>query len=98
MNDSTKLERKQRDQLNRIHKLIPGTQRLFELENIVARLQADFDTIDFPNQDSAESYKADMLFLSRLAWDLTEMRHTIYPNKRHNSRYDTGAPHRGPRP
>lgn len=98
MTESTKLERQQRDQINRINKLVPGLQRVYELENIVIRLEADAETIDFPDDDTADSYRADILFLNRLAWDLMEMRHALYPNQRHNNRYDAGEMPRRPRP
>lgn len=93
----TKAERRLTDRINRYRKLIPGMKRVFELEAIVARLGADLDSIDFPDPGAKESYQADVLFLERLAWDLTEMRHAVNPGQRHNNRFDVGQL-RGARP
>ncbi len=93
----TKTERKQRDSLNRYRKLVPGMKRIYELEAIAVRLGADVDFIDFPDDEAKASYEADVLFLERLAWDLTEMRHAVSPQQRHNNRFD-GGELRGERP
>ncbi len=95
---STKLERKQRDELNRIAKLVPGLKRVYDLENIVVKLEADIDYIPFVAEEAKESYTADVLFLKRLAWDLHEMRRALGRNNRQAGRGWDPDDFRGERP
>ena len=95
----TKLERKQRDELNRISKLVPGLKRVYDLENLIERFAADRDLIEYDGGEEAlDSFDADVLFLRRLAWDLHEMRKVLGRNNRQAGRNWNPEGWRGPRP
>ncbi len=65
----TKLERRQRDDLNRYRKLTVGQERIWTLQRIAAMTEYDADNTDESGGDE-KSLRADALFLRRLAWDL----------------------------
>jgi hypothetical protein len=100
--ESTKLERKQRDELNRISKLVPGLKRVYDLENVVARMEADLDYLAeagyFTTDEARAEAWMDVLFLKRLAWDLHEMRKALGRNNRQAGRGWDPEEMRGPRP
>jgi hypothetical protein len=73
--ESTKTERKLRDALNRILKLVPSIRRLQELDRIAMELDAEADQLNrYGFVANADGLKADALYLRRLEYDLTSMR------------------------
>ena len=99
---STKLERRQRDNLNRIANLIPGSHRIWELSRIANELDAEADTLqrlETPGADP-DGLRNDALFLRRLEYDLVSMREAVgRPVRGSGSRkYDPTQWPRGPRP
>ena len=93
--ESTKLERKLRDALNRISKLIPSVHRLQVLDRIAMELEAEADRESNRVQQAVthgssfeavdvDGLKADALYLRRLEYDLTSMREakaSVQPKK-----------------
>ena len=71
---TTKTERKLRDRVHRIAKLMPGRHRIYSLERITSFLEAD---IDLGSVEDTEGAREDVLFLKRLAYDLHEIRNSI---------------------
>lgn len=106
--ETTKRERKLRDALNRITKLIPSVRRISELDRIAVELEAEADTInqlDDATRGDPFGLRADALFLRRLEYDLTSMREakaSVAPKKektmRASSKYDSANWPRGERP
>ena len=95
----TKWERKLQYQLNRVMKLLPGKQRIWELGRFVMELEMAAEDTDDPAL--RDSLIEDALFLSRLEWDLAEMRDALRGNPRRTvaaSRLDPSLYPRGPRP
>ena len=105
--ESTKLERKLRDALNRICKLVPSIHRLQILDRIAMELDAEAGKASqVPTLGAdAEGLAADALYLRRLEYDLTSMREakaTVQPKKEQTmkagSKYETSQWPRGERP
>ena len=106
--ESTKLERKLRDALNRILKLVPSIQRLQVLDRIAMELDAEaemFDQLAISTYGDPEGLRADALFLRRLEYDLTSMREvktSAMPKKKStmgaSSKYEPSQWPRGERP
>lgn len=106
--ESTKRERKLRDALNRITKLIPSVRRISELDRIAVELEAEADERDKMGAAfgvTHEGLTADALYLRRLEYDLTSMREakaSVAPKKektmRASSKYDSANWPRGERP
>jgi len=97
---STKLERKQRDDLNRVAKLIPGSHRIWELSRIAVELEAEADMLEGRLGADPDGLRNDALFLRRLEYDLVSMREAVgRPVRGSGSRkYDPTQWPRGPRP
>jgi hypothetical protein len=97
---STKLERKQRDDLNRIAKLIPGSHRIWELSRIAVELEAEADSLKNLALADPDGLRNDALFLRRLEYDLVSMREAVGRPVRGsgNRKYDPTQWPRGPRP
>ena len=110
--ESTKLERKLRDTLNRITKLIPSVKRISELDRIAVELEAEAEKMreyEQHNPSGSTGYPdgldADALTLRRLEFDLTSMREakvSAQPKKeqtmRAGSKYEASQWPRGERP
>ena len=105
--ESTKLERKLRDALNRIFKLIPSVRRISELDRIAVELEAEATQLEstWVPYSSPEGLRADALYLKRLEYDLTSMREAkaaLAPKKettmRASSKYESSQWLRGERP
>ena len=95
----TKNERKLQDKLNRIMRLLPGKQRIWELDRIAMELDMEADSIE--DARMAPGLRNDALYLRRLEWDLAEMRDELRGNARRTvaaSRLDPSLFPRGPRP
>ena len=99
----TKAERKLQDRLNRVKKLTPGKQRIYDLDRIAEELRIEADVRDEQDRptDEIDALLTDSLALSRLAWDLMELRDTVRGSPRREnvelSKLDP-ANWRGPRP
>ncbi len=108
--ESTKLERKLRDALNRILKLVPSMHRLQVLDRIAMELDAEAEVMEKQAAGREptgipEGLRADALFLRRLEYDLTSMREvkaSVKPKKkstmRASSKYEPSQWPRGERP
>ena len=85
----TKLERRQRDDLNRFRKLAIGQDRIWTLQRIATFAEADADlqkrqdveALGVTFRFDAEEAKADALFLRRLAWDLEAMHDAMHARR-----------------
>ena len=99
----TKAERKLQDRLNRIKKLTPSRRRIYELDRIAEELHIEADVRDEHDRptDEIDALLTDSLILSRLAWDLMELRDTVRGSPRREgaelSKFDPDN-WRGPRP
>ena len=99
----TKAECKLQDRLNRIANLTPGKRRIYELDRIAEALQIEADVRDEHDRptDEIDALLTDSLILSRLAWDLMELRDTVRGSPRlENAELSKFDPDnwRGPRP
>ncbi len=78
----TKLERRQRDDLNRYRKLTVGQERIWTLQRIARMTEADADFAAVGgtarNQFDQVGARADALFLDRLAWDLEAQHDAVH--------------------
>ena len=82
----TKLERRQRDDLNRYRKLTIGQERIWRLQRIAVFTEADADlekrrdieALDVTFRFDVQEAKADALFLHRLAWDLEAQHDAVH--------------------
>lgn len=74
MSSFTKLERQQRDRLNRVEKLAPGNSRVWRLIELADQLRAEAEMLPDLSEETRQALDADALFLDRLAWDLAELR------------------------
>ena len=83
---ATKLERQQRDELNRFRKLTVGQDRIWTLQRIATFAEADADlekrrdveALGVSFRFDAEAAKSDALFLRRLAWDLEAQHDAVH--------------------
>lgn len=100
--------RKKQDTLNRINKLIPGSERCWHLETIGVYLDADATAIEeareadptaYPGADP-EAMRRDALFLRRMEHDLITMREALgrFVRGSANRKYDPAQWARGERP
>ena len=106
--ESTKLERKLRDALNRILKLVPSMHRLQVLDRIAMELDAEAEVLNelsISAHGDGEGMHADALFLRRFEYDMTSMREvkaSVKPKKkstmRASSKYEPSQWPRGERP
>lgn len=70
--------RKMQDQLNRFTKLVPGSQRIWELDRIAMEMEYEADQLDIEHRsDEAEGVRKDVLFVRRLQFDLHQLRDTV---------------------
>ena len=74
---ATKLERRQRDELNRYRKLTVGQERIWTLGRIAMMSEVDADNADGSGWDK-NGLRADALFLRRLAWDLEAQHDAVH--------------------
>ena len=81
----TKMERRQRDDLNRFRKLTVGQDRIWTLQRIAAVTEADAEFSETLNPAAQPldiaGMRDDALFLNRLAWDL-EVQHDAVHGRR----------------
>ena len=106
--ESTKLERKLGDALNRICKLVPSVRRISELDRIAVELEAEAYAIQMQMDgvsDIPDNLRSDALYLRRLEYDLTSMREakaSVQPKKEQTmkagSKYEPSQWPRGERP
>ncbi len=82
----TKLERRQRDDLNRFRKLTIGQDRIWALQRIATLTEADADlekrrdveALGVTFRFHVDGAKSDALFLRRLAWDLEAQHDAVH--------------------
>ena len=83
---TTRLERRQRDDLNRYRKLTIGQDRIWTLQRIAMFAEADADiekrrdveALGVTFRFDVEGAKSDALFLRRLAWDLEAQHDAVH--------------------
>ena len=78
---ATKLERRQRDDLNRFRKLTVGHDRIWTLQRIATMTAADADMGDSDPDKlwlDTQGARDDALFLHRLAWDLEAQHDAVH--------------------
>ena len=97
-----KKARKLQDQINRYNKLIPGSERVWNLERIAIELDAEADRLreeEVPHSDP-DGLERDALYLRRLEHDLISLREAMgrAPRGSKNRKYDPTQWPRGPRP
>lgn len=94
---TTKLERKQRDKLNRIANLIPGNNRIWKLDDVVRMLSIDLWEAEEngAHADAVTELETLVLFVKRLEWDLGELHTEVRgATNRRGGRYDQIRPER----
>ena len=68
--------RKLKDKLNRFAKLVPGSQRIWQLDSIAMELE--FDAEEYSETEAEKAALNDQaLFMRRLQWDLHQLRNTV---------------------
>lgn len=97
-----KQARKLQDQLNRYNNIIPGTQRIWNLDRIAMELEAEAERLrdeGVPHSDP-EGLERDALFIRRLEYDLITLREAMGREVRgtKNRKYDPSQWPRGERP
>jgi len=73
INRHSKANRKLKDKINRVTKLVPGLQRIHELDRIAMELELEAD--EHPEYEDA--LRNDALFIRRLQWDLYQLRKEV---------------------
>ena len=94
---STKVERKQRDKLNRISNLIPGNTRIWKLDDVARILAMDLDhaVAHDAHPDAVTELETLVLFVRRLEWDLGELHTEVRgATNRRGGRYTQVRPER----
>ena len=99
---STRNERRLQHEMNRLHNLVPGASRIWELTRIAVEMYAEAQRLEdeaVPGADP-EGLRKDALFIERLEYDLISMREAIGRPVRGtaNRKYDPTQWGRGPRP
>lgn len=93
---------KTQDRLNRVHKLLPGATRIWNLDRIAIELEAEAECLREENVPYAdpEGLERDALYLRRLEYDLISLREALGRHVRgsKNRKYDPSQWPRGPRP
>lgn len=99
---STRAERRLQSQINRYNKLIPGSERVWNIERIAMELDAEADRLEEENvpYSDPEGLRRDALYLRRLEYDLISLREAMgrAPRGSANRKYDPAQWPRGPRP
>jgi len=92
--------RKLQERINRINKLTPGLQRLYNLDRIANELEYEADRLEDRNEGyDPEGLRRDALYLRRLEWDLHRLNETVKDRVARNGGTPSDPGHwRGERP
>ena len=89
-----KEQSKLQERINRINKLTPGLQRLYNLDRIIMELKMEAD-----NLEDGDGLRKDALYLERLEWDLHRLNEAVKDRLARNGGTPSDPGHwRGERP